>query len=441
MNSSSLQDKEIPCSNNSIVLKNLSERDKKHLWHPLTQHKLHPEMLPIVKAKGAVLYDDNGKEYIDGIASWYTTMYGHCNPFITEAMTQQMQALDFVMFSGFTHRPAVELSERLIEILPDNQEKIFFNDNGSTAIEAAIKMALQYYHNKGDKRDTLIAFEDGFHGDTFGAMSASGLSSYNGPFEDFLLKVKRIPVPQEDSIEAVLEQLEVILKENSCAAFIFEPLAQGAAGMKFHSAAGLDKLVQKCSENNILTIADEIMTGFGKTGKNFASDYLQHKPDIICLSKALTAGMFPLSVTSCSLKVYNAFLSDEVSKGFFHAHTFSAHPLGCAAALAGIQLLNSPDILERRNYIEKAHQEFASKIESHELVQEVRCLGVILAIDLKVKTDRYGSLRDRLYKQFMGQGVNLRPLGNTIYTLPPYVITNAQLKKIYDAIESVLKGF
>jgi adenosylmethionine-8-amino-7-oxononanoate aminotransferase len=253
--------------------------------------------------------------------------------------------------------------------------------------------------------------------------------------------VKRIPVPQEDSIEAVLEQLEVILKENSCAAFIFEPLAQGAAGMKFHSAAGLDKLVQKCSENNVLTIADEIMTGFGKTGKNFASDYLQHKPDIICLSKALTAGMFPLSVTSCSLKVFNAFLSDEVSKGFFHAHTFSAHPLGCAAALAGIQLLNSPDILERRNYIEKAHQEFASKIESHELVQEVRCLGVILAIDLKVKTDRYGSLRDRLYKHFMGQGVNLRPLGNTIYTLPPYVITNAQLKKIYDAIESVLKGF
>jgi len=420
-------------------LKKLSERDKKHLWHPLTQHKLHPEMLPIVKAKGAVLYDDEGNEYIDGISSWYTAMYGHCNPVITKAITSQMRELDFVMFSGFTHPPAVELSEQLVTILPDNQEKIFFNDNGSTAIEAAIKMALQFYHNKGDKRDTLIAFEDGFHGDTFGAMSASGLSSYNGPFEDFLLKVERIPVPQEDTIEEVVDRLEAILKRNACAAFIFEPLVQGAAGMKFHSAAGLDRLIELCKENDILTIADEIMTGFGKTGKNFASDYLQHKPDIICLSKALTAGMFPLSITSCSLAVYEAFLSDEVSKGFFHAHTFSAHPLGCAAALAGIQLLNSSEILERRGYIEKAHQEFATQIKKHKSVQEVRCAGAILAIDLKVQSDRYGALRDKLYTHFMGQGVNLRPLGNTIYTLPPYVITNKQLTKIYDAIKDALE--
>ncbi|MFK7813325.1 MAG: adenosylmethionine--8-amino-7-oxononanoate transaminase [Maribacter sp.] len=422
-------------------MKNLSERDKKHLWHPLTQHKLHPEMLPIVKAKGAVLYDSEGNEYIDGIASWYTTIYGHCNPAIIEAMTQQMQELDFVMFSGFTHQPAIELSEQLIQILPENQEKIFFNDNGSTAIEAGIKMALQFYHNKGDKRDTLIAFEDGFHGDTFGAMSASGLSSYNGPFEDFLLKVERIPVPQEDNIEEVDAILDAVLKANSCAAFIFEPLVQGAAGMKFHSAEGLDRLIQKCKERSVLTIADEIMTGFGKTGKNFASGYLKHKPDIICLSKALTAGMFPLSITSCSLEVYNAFLSDELSKGFFHAHTFSAHPLGCAAALAGLKLLNSSEILERRSYIEKAHQEFVDEIKNHESVEEVRSLGVVLAIDLKVQSDRYGSLRDTLYKHFMKQGVNLRPLGNTIYTLPPFIITDEQLRKVYDSIKDVLKLF
>lgn len=423
------------------ALKKLSERDKKHLWHPLTQHKIHPEMLAITKAKGALLYDEEGNEYIDGIASWYTVMYGHCNPFITQAMARQMETLDFVMFSGFTHRTAVELSERLIEILPNNQEKIFFNDNGSTAIEASIKMALQYYHNKNDKRDTLIAFENGFHGDTFGAMSASGLSSYNGPFEDFLLKVERIPVPQEDTIDIVLEKFEAIIKNNSCAAFVFEPLVQGAAGMKFHSGKGLDALIQKCREKGILTIADEIMTGFGKTGKNFASEYLNHEPDIICLSKALTAGMFPLSITSCSLEVYNAFLSDEVSKGFFHAHTFSAHPLGCAAALAGIELLNSIEILERRRYIEKAHQQFVSKIEGHDKIETVRTMGVILAIDLKIKSDRYGSQRDRLYSYFMEQGVNLRPLGNTIYTLPPYVITNEQLQKIYDSIEAALELF
>lgn len=439
MKFSSLQDREIENQMSDTTLKKLSERDKKHLWHPLTQHQTAAPRLGITKAKGASIWDEDGNEYIDGIASWYTAMYGHCNEKITDAIIKQMNELDFVMFSGFTHRPAVELSEQLIEILPNNQEKIFFNDNGSTAIEAGIKMALQFHHNKGDKRDTLIAFENGFHGDTFGAMSASGLSSYNGPFEDFLLKVERIPVPQEDTIEAVVKQLEEILKNNSCATFVFEPLVQGAAGMKFHSANGLDTLIEKCKENGVLTIADEIMTGFGKTGKNFASDYLQNKPDIICLSKALTAGMFPLSITSCSLQVYNAFLSDKVSKGFFHAHTFSAHPMGCAAALAGIELLNSNEILERRSYIEKAHQQFAAKIKTHKSVQEVRCMGVILAIDLKIESDRYGSLRDVLYGHFMGQGVNLRPLGNTIYTLPPYVITNAQLHKIYDAIEEALK--
>ncbi len=420
-------------------VENLSDRDKRNLWHPLTQHKLNKKVLGIVKAKGALLFDENGREYIDGIASWYTTMYGHCNETIIEAMTAQMKQLDFVMFSGFTHEPAVQLAEKLMEILPKNQSKIFFNDNGSTAVEAAIKMALQFHHNHGDKRDTLIAFEDGFHGDTFGAMSASGLSSYNGPFEDFLLKVKRIPVPQEDNLEEVLDILRRILRDNSCAAFVFEPLVQGAAGMKFHSAKGLDALIALCQEHEVLCIADEIMTGFGKTGKNFASDYLNNTPDIICLSKALTAGMFPLSITSCSQNVFDRFLSDEVSKGFFHAHTFSAHPIGCAAALAGIELLQSDEIKERKLYIEKAHKDFSNKIKNHKKVKEIRSLGVILAIDLNVQTERYGNLRDQLYQFFMERGVVLRPLGNTIYVLPPFVITNEQLQKIYDSIEAVFE--
>lgn len=424
-----------------MKVENLSSRDKKYLWHPLTQHKLGKPQLPITKAKGALLFDDEGNEYIDGIASWYTVMYGHANDEIISAMTRQMQKLDFVMFSGLTHEPAVELSEKLMAILPDNQAKLFFNDNGSTAIEAAIKMSLQYFHNNGEKRDTLIAFEDGFHGDTFGAMSASGLSSYNGPFEDFLLKVVRIPVPQEDNIEEVKSTLSKILDENDCAAFVFEPLVQGAAGMKFHSAEGLDALISLCQKHEVLCIADEIMTGFGKTGKNFASDHLLNKPDVICLSKALTAGMFPLSITSCSQKIYDRFLSDEVHKGFFHAHTFSAHPLGCAAALAGIELLNSPEIKERRTYIENAHNLYADKIQNHKRVKEVRVMGAILAIDLEIKMERYGSLRDELYNFFLERGVLLRPLGNTIYTLPPYVITDIQLQKIYDAITEALDTF
>ena len=420
---------------------NLSERDKKHLWHPLTQHKTAALPLGIVKAKGALFWDEEGQAYIDGIASWYTAMYGHCNEYIINAVSAQMEQLDFVIFSGFTHEPAVQLSERLLKILPSNQEKLFFNDNGSTAVEAGIKMALQYHHNKGEKRDVLIAFEDGFHGDTFGAMSASGISSYNGPFDEFLLKVKRIPTPQEDTIEEVLSQLETIVRNHNCAAFIFEPLAQGAAGMKFHSAKGLDAVIEKCQELDILCIADEIMTGFGKTGKNFASENLEHQPDIICLSKALTAGMFPLSITSCSKNVYEAFLSEDVHKGFFHAHTFSAHPVGCAAALAGLDLLESPEILERRTYIKNAHEHFVSEIKDHSKVGNARCMGVIMAIDLNVEMERYGNLRDELYQFFINRGVILRPLGNTVYVLPPYVITNEQLHNIYEVIIELLETF
>jgi adenosylmethionine-8-amino-7-oxononanoate aminotransferase len=420
-------------------LKNLSERDKKHLWHPLTQHKTAAAPLGIVKAKGALFWDEEGKEYIDGIASWYTSMYGHGNEYIINAMTAQMKQLDFVLFSGFTHEPAVQLSERLLPLLPNNQAKIFFNDNGSTAVEAGIKMALQYHHNQGEKRDVLIAFEDGFHGDTFGAMSASGLSSYNGPFEDFLLKVERIPVPKEDNLHMVISQLQDINQKNDCAAFIYEPLVQGAAGMKFHSAKGLDALLKLCKKAGILCIADEIMTGFGKTGKNFASENMEHKPDIMCLSKALTAGMFPLSITSCSQEVYDRFLSDEVSKGFFHAHTFSAHPIGCAAVLAGLDLLESPEILERRQYIKNAHEQFITEVQNHPKVGNARSKGVILAIDLNIEMERYGNLRDKLYQFFMQRGVILRPLGNTVYVLPPFVITDEQLRTIYDTIKSMLE--
>lgn len=387
------------------------------------------------------MYDDAGNEYIDGIASWYTAMYGHGNEYITSAMHRQMQQLDFVMFSGFTHPPAVTLAEKLVEILPGNQEKVFFNDNGSTAVEAAIKMSLQYYHNKGDKRDTLIAFEDGFHGDTFGAMSASGLSSYNGPFEDFLLKVERIPTPQEDNLDEVMAMLEGILASNKCAAFIFEPLVQGAAGMKFHSVAGLDALVKKCREANVLTIADEIMTGFGKTGTVFACDQLDNKPDIMCLSKALTAGMFPLSITSCTQEIFEGFLSEEVHKGFFHAHTFSAHPVGCAAAIAGIEVLQTEEITKSRERINAAHTAFAQTVKAHHKVNNVRVKGVVIAIDLTIEMARYGNLRDELYQFFMQRGVALRPLGNTIYVLPPYVITDKELAKVYSAIQEALDHF
>lgn len=419
----------------------LQERDKKHLWHPLKQHQTHPDSLGIVKAKGCILTDEDGNEYIDAISSWYTCMFGHCNDFITTRVYKQMQTLDQIMFSDFTHEPAVKLSEELIKILPKNQNRIFFNDNGSTAVEAAIKMALQYYFNKGEKRTTFIAFEDGFHGDTFGAMSVSGLSAYNGPFEDFLMDIKRIPIPNGTNNEAILKQLKQIVTENKIAGFIYEPLVQGAAGMKIHEATDLNEILKFCKENAILTIADEVMTGFGKTGNNFASDEVTTKPDIICLSKALTGGLVPMAITSCTEKIYNTFLSNNIAKGFFHCHTYSANPIACSAALASIELLQTKEIQNSIQYIITSHKTFEERIKKHHKVASTRSKGVILAIDLKTNAGRYGTLRDQLLKHFMNDGVFLRPLGNTIYIQPPYVITKEQLNKVYTTIEKVLEIF
>jgi len=419
----------------------IQERDKKHIWHPLTQHKTSADCIGIVKAKGAMLWDELGNSYIDGIASWYTAMYGHCNEYIVDAVSRQMRELDQVVFTGFTHQPAVELSEKLIAILPTNQEKIFFNDNGSTSVETAIKMAFQYFYNDGQQRNTLIAFEDGFHGDTFGAMSVSGLSVYNGPFEDFFLDVKRIPVPTPQNLEKVLSLLKKILSENDCAAFVYEPLVQGAAGMKMYSTEGLEAILTTCKAHNVLCIADEVMTGFGKTGKHFASSYLDIQPDIICLSKALTAGMLPMGITSCTQKVYDAFLDDEIGKGFFHAHTYSANPLACASAIAGIDLLLSKGIQDDIKRVINSHRKFSEVLKKESGVLNVRQKGIILAFDLRIEMDRYGKKRNQLFQFFMERGVFLRPLGNTVYLLTPYVISTKELQLLYDVILESIKEF
>jgi len=419
----------------------LSERDKKHLWHPLTQHKTSPDTLAIVKAKGVKLWDENGKEYIDGISSWYTAMYGHCNSFITDKVAKQMQQLDQVVFSGFTHEPAIELSEALMKILPANQEKLFFSDNGSTSTEIGIKMALQYHYNLGNDRKVMLAFEEGFHGDTFGAMSVSGLSVYNGAFEHHFIEVVRIPTPNGDNTNEVLQQLKILIKEHAIAGFIYEPLVQGAAAMKMHDATGLNSILKICHENGIVTVADEVMTGFGKTGKNFASEYLEEQPDIICMSKALTAGLLPMAITSCSQKIYDAFYSEDIAKGLFHGHTYTANPLACTAALAGIELLNSEEIQQNIQKVIQSHSNFLEEIKDHPKVTNPRQLGVILAFELNVEMERYGNLRNKLFQHFMGSGVFLRPLGNTIYILAPYVISKEELRKVYDSILSALEIF
>ena len=418
---------------------NLVERDKVHLWHPLTQHQLKPNHLPIVKAKGVTLYGDDGKEYIDGIASWYTCMYGHCNDDITSKVKAQLDELDQVVFTGFTHKPAIELSEKLMAILPSNQNKLFFSDNGSTAVDVAIKMALQYFFNRKEKRTRIIALEDAFHGDTFGAMSVSGLSVYNGPFEPFLLTIDRIQVPTKHNSKKVFTQFENLVTTGEIAAFVYEPLVQGANSMRMYDANLLDELLALAKENNVIAIADEVMTGFGKTAKNFASEYMLHQPDIMCMSKSLTAGIAPMALTSCTQKMYDAFCDDDIAKGFFHGHTYSANPLACAAAIAGIDLLVSKEIQERISEISSKHLAFECHIKNHQKVKATRCLGVIFALDINIEMDRYGSLRDQLFDYFLEQRVFLRPLGHTIYILPPFIITNKELDRIYEVIENALE--
>lgn len=418
--------------------KSISERDANLIWHPLTQHKTAAPLKAVVKAKGVWLEDEDGNFFIDAIASWYTSMYGHCHPKIKKAVSKQMDKLDQIVFSGFTHPPAVELAEKLISILPKNQTKLFFNDNGSTATEVGIKMALQYHHNKGNKRNVMMALEEGFHGDTFGAMSVSGLSVYNGAFEQHFIKVIRLPKPVGYNNNEVMKLLHQWIEKYEIAGFIYEPIIQGAAAMKTYSKAGLEDILKCCKLNDIVCIADEVMTGFGKTGKNFASEYLQTPPDVICLSKALSAGMVPMGITSCTQQIYDAFYDDDIAKGLFHGHTYTGNPLACAAAIASIELLTSNEIQQQIKDIISWHQAFITQITQHPKIEDVRQIGVILAFDLSVKIERYGDLRNQLYQFFMDKGVFLRPLGNTIYILPPYVIKKDEMQQIYNAILACL---
>jgi adenosylmethionine---8-amino-7-oxononanoate aminotransferase len=419
----------------------LKERDSQHLWHPYTQHKTASPPIGIVRGEGALLWDEDGKQYIDAIASWWVNPYGHSNKFIADAIYKQLISLEHVLFGGFTHEPAVLLAERLMQILPSNQKKLFFSDNGSTAVEVALKVALQYFHNKGEKRIKIIAFENAFHGDTFAAMAASGISFFTEAFRGSLIEVTRIPVPTEGREVESLRALRELAATNEYAAFIFEPLVQGAAGMVMYQPEALDSLMAICKSNNIFTIADEVMTGFGKTGKTFACDYLSAQPDMMCLSKALTGGTIPMAITTFTQELFDGFYDDDVNKALFHGHTFTANPTGCAAALASLELLRTDDMQENIMRINKQHLAFKEAIEKHPKVATVRVLGVILALEIKREgiEGYYGDLRNRLYTFFLENGIILRPVGNIVYILPPYIISDELLENIYDTVKRAIE--
>ncbi|MFK8274157.1 adenosylmethionine--8-amino-7-oxononanoate transaminase [Capnocytophaga cynodegmi] len=419
----------------------LQERDEKHLWHPYTQHQTASKPLGIVKGKDALLWDEDGKEYIDAISSWWVNPFGHSNERLAQAVYKQLTQLEHVLFGGFTHEPAVRLAEKLISILPSNQRKIFFSDNGSTAVEVAIKMAIQYFFNKGDQRNVIVAFENAFHGDTFGAMAASGITFFTESFKGQLLEVVRIPIPEEGKEHLSENKLKEAIREHKVVAFIFEPLVQGAAGMKIYSEKALNNLINIAKSEGILTIADEVMTGFGRTGKTFACDYLSEQPDIICLSKALTGGTIPLAVTSATQEIFDAFYDEDVNKALFHGHTYMGNPTGCAVALEAIQILQTNETQQNIKRIEEHHKKFLQRLKDNPKVENPRTLGVILAFEVKTtgNTSYYGSIRNQLYQFFINKGIILRPVGNTIYILPPYIITNAQLQHIYNVIEEAIE--
>jgi adenosylmethionine-8-amino-7-oxononanoate aminotransferase len=300
---------------------------------------------------------------------------------------------------------------------------------------------LQYFYNKDKKRTKIIAFEDAFHGDTFGAMAASGISLYTEAFKSSLLEVVRVPIPTQGNEQKAIEILENLVKTDDYAAFIFEPLVLGAAGMVMYQPEILEKMITICKQNNVFTIADEVMTGFGKTGKTFASDYLHIKPDVMCLSKALTGGTIPMAITTFCQEIYDGFYDDDIDKALFHGHTFTANPTGCAAALASISLLQTDEMQHNIQRVNESHLAFEEKIKNHPKVKTTRVLGTIFALEIKTKTAEsyYGTMRTKLFNFFMENGIIMRPIGNIVYILPPYIITENQLQKVYQTIENALE--
>ena len=421
-------------------MKTISERDQQVNWHPYTQMQTAGPPLAIVKGEGIWLTAEDGTQYLDAISSWWVNLHGHNHPYLMDAIRKQTQLLDHVIFSGFTHAPAVDLSEALLTILPSSHEKIFYSDNGSTAVEVGLKMAIQYHVNRGANKHTIIALKDGYHGDTFGAMSAGGRGIFSTPFENHLFQVEYIDVPIIGKEDESLRQLNKIIKHHDVAGFIFEPLLQGAAGMVMYSPQILSEMIHLCNENDILTIADEVSTGFGRTGKYFAADHLSHKPDIICMSKGITGGVMALGATSATAQVYNAFLSDDKSKMFLHGHSYTGNPLACVVAKASLDLLQEDDTWTAIKRISTQHHQFVSNVMNHPHVEDARALGVVLAVSVKSGSEEsyFNYLRDKLYNFFIHRKILLRPLGNVIYIMPPYCITDEELNMVYTAISDLL---
>jgi adenosylmethionine-8-amino-7-oxononanoate aminotransferase len=422
----------------------------KGFWMPFTQEKNLNTVLKSAKiAKDAYIWDENGKRYVDLISSWWVNCHGHCNEYIKNAIKQQLDSLDHVIAAEFTHEPLNNLVQKLDRITNGNFFKFFFSDNGSTAVEVGIKIAWQYWKNKGEVRDKFLTFNGCYHGDTLGAMSVGRSSKFFTPFED-LMPVDKILVAdfpstwiddeQRDFKEnEAIKKLEKIVYENKnkIAFAILEPLIQGAAGMRFCSESFLQKACQILKDNNIILIFDEVMTGFGKTGKMFAYEHLDNFiPDIVCVSKSITGGFLPLGVNFIKEEIYDAFYSDDVNKAFLHGHSYTANPIACSAACASIDLFNDEVFLKIKQ-IEDCYK--ANVLNLGNKIEKVRIKGLICAFDVKNQDSTYGNDFSRNFKEkAKEQGFLIRPLGNTIYLLPPFCVETADVKTFLTAFTTYL---
>lgn len=425
----------------------LAIRDRELMWHPFTQEKTAPLPIAILSAKGAYVYTDDGKSLLDLISSWWVNLHGHGHPSIAQAIYRQAKQLDHVLFAGCTHEPAVSLCESLRLLLPQQLRRFFFSDNGSTAVEVAIKMAFQYWHNRHESRHLFLCFEGGYHGDTVGAMSVGRESRFHDVFQPLMFETKSLPFPatwHDDELysqkeQSCLEALKkmLLLHKGKIAAFLLEPLVQGAGGMRMCRPQFLQAAIDLVREQGIVIIFDEVMTGFGRTGTLFALEQVARAPDILCLAKGLTGGILPLAITVATEEIYQEFLGTHFDKALAHGHSYTAHPLGCAAALASLNLLKQQKTRNSISLIQTTFKKWISPFRNCPKVFHLRQLGTIFAFEVKDPESSYRSSAARQFQQkFIESNLLLRPLGNTLYLLPPYCVTVQQLN---GAMEKILR--
>lgn len=421
--------------------------DARHVWHPFTQAGVAPPATLAIGGKGASIYAADGREFLDVCASWWVNLHGHGNPAIARAVAEQAARLEQVIFADFTHEPAARLAARVARRLPGDLDRVFFSDDGSTAVEVALKMARQYWTNQGHDRRVYIGFQGGYHGDTAGSMSVGRSCGIFSAWENMMFPVEVVPYPVtwDDDAEAEAKEqrtllaLDEVLEKNAgkVAAVIIEPLIQGAAGMRMCRPQFLRALEARVREAGTLLILDEVMTGFGRTGDMFACVKAGIEPDFVCLSKGLTGGFLPMSLTVTREHVYEAFIAPDIAKAFLHGHSYTANPLGCAAGLASLDLLEAPDCQQRLKDIEAIHRQRLPGIARRAGVSKARVCGTIAAFDLK--GDGYGGASSRKLKDlFMDKGLLMRPMGDVLYLLPPYCITDMELHRAWDIIDGVI---